>query len=84
MRPIFEDGFVGTLRLHQMLALVVGDARPKDVMMATLDHVDRVDLDVAQMRGCRRRRARTATEGGERIKTLGTEPDVSRLRLGER
>ena len=49
MRPILEHRLVDGLRLAQMLALVVGDARVEDVVMAAFDDVDGVDLHIAQV-----------------------------------
>jgi hypothetical protein len=55
MRPVFKDALVGRLRLPQMLAPIVRDAREQDVMMTPFDDVNRVDLDIAEMldRGAR-------------------------------
>ena len=49
MRPVFEHGLVDGLGLTQMLAAIARDARPQDVVMAALDHVDRVDLHIAEV-----------------------------------
>ena len=47
--PVFEDALVDALRLMQMRATIIGNARPQDMMMAPLDDVDGVDLQIAQM-----------------------------------
>ena len=64
MRPVFEDRLVEGLGLVQMLAPVRRDARLEDMVVAALDHVDRVDLHVAQVlhgeRASPRGRRRTA------------------------
>ena len=80
MRPIFEDAFVDALRLLQMFAPVGRDARVKNVMMAPLDHMDRVDLQITQMRDGCGRRLRARTERFARVQALGVQPDLARLR----
>ena len=66
MRPVFEHALVDALGLPQVGAPVVGDAAIENVMMAALDHVDGVDLHIAEMldRGRDRRAARRRTAAG--------------------
>jgi hypothetical protein len=45
-----------------MRSLIGGNAGVEDVVMATLDHVDRVDLHIAEMLYCGARRLRPAAE----------------------
>jgi hypothetical protein len=47
----------------QVGALVSGYARVEDVVVAALDHIDGVDLHVAQVLDRRRRRAGSVAEG---------------------
>ena len=84
MRPVFEHGLVDALGLTQMRALVAGDARVQDVVVAALDHVDGVDLHVAQMLHRRARRLRPVAERRGRIEPLRAQPDASGSSLGER
>ncbi len=49
--------------------------------MAALDHVDGVDLDIAQVLHCGRGCLRAISEWARPIQPLGTEPDPG-LRLG--
>ena len=83
MRPVFEHRLVDGLRLAQMLALVSGNARIEDVVVAALDHVDRVDLHVAQMLHRRPRRVGPVAERRVFIEPLGAQPDASGPRLGQ-
>src|SRR5262249_9688482 len=56
MGPGFEDALVDALGLREIAALVSGNSREQDVMVAALDHVDGVDLDVAELiHGCSHR-----------------------------
>ena len=55
--PVFEHAFVDALGLAQIRAPVFGNAAPENVMVAALDHVDGVDLHVAEVFDGRRRRA---------------------------
>src|SRR5262249_36733207 len=68
----------------QMGALVGGNAREQDVMMAALDDIDRVDLHVTQVlhrsAWCRR----TVAEWRGGLKPLRPQPDASGASLGER
>ena len=50
MGPVLEHGLVDALGLAQVGAPVGGNPGPEDVVMAALDHVDGIDLDVAEMR----------------------------------
>jgi hypothetical protein len=79
MRPVFEHCLVDALRSMQMLAPIRRDARVQDVVMATLDDVDGVDLQIAEMRhGCRRG-LRAGAEGFGGVQALGVQPDFARL-----
>ena len=81
MGPVFEHGSVDRLRLTQMLAPVIRNARVENLVMAALDHVDGVDLHVAEMRDRGRRRLRTRAERRFLIEPLRAEPDAARLSL---
>ncbi len=58
MGPVFEHASVDALGLAQIRAPVIRDAGPQNVMVAALDDVDGVDLDITEMfhRGGRRLR----------------------------
>src|SRR5204863_471433 len=64
-------------------ALVSGDARIQDVVVAALDHVDGVDLNVAQVLHGKARRLGPVPEWHGSIEPLGVQPDASGPRLGE-
>ena len=66
-----------------MLAPVGRDASVEDVVVAPLDDVDRIDLQVAQVgdRGRRGRRARA--ERLIAVQSLGVQPELPRLGGGE-
>ena len=63
MRPILENCLVDALCLMQMLAPVRRDARVEDVVMAALDDVDGINLQIAQVGHCRRRGLGAGAEG---------------------
>src|SRR3954451_19790811 len=52
--------------------------------MAALDHVDGVDLHIAQMRHRRGGRLRLVAERGGAVEPLGAQPDASGVGFGER
>ena len=79
--PVFEHGSVDRLRLTQMLAPVIRNAGVENLVMAALDHVDGVDLHVAEMRDRGRRRLRARAERRFLIEPLRAEPDAARLSL---
>src|SRR5262245_29410980 len=83
MCPVFEDGLVDALDPMQMGALVSRDTREQNVVVATLDHVDRVDLDVAQVLYRGPRRLGPAAERHGRVEPLRVQPDTLRLSLAE-
>ena len=67
----------------QMLALIRRDACVEDVVMAALDDVDGVNLQIAQVRHCCRRGLRAGAEGFGGVQALGMQPDSARLGGGE-
>ena len=84
MRPVLEHRLVDGLRLAQMLALVRRDARVEDVVMAALDHMDGVDLYVAEVLDRGAGRLGSVTERRGLVEPLGAQPDASGVRLAER
>jgi hypothetical protein len=83
VRPILENGLVDALCLMQMLAPIRRDARVEDVVMAALDDVDGVNLQVAQVRHRCRSGLRTGAEGFGGVQALGMQPDSAALDGGE-
>src|SRR5690606_7751424 len=61
--------------MRQVAAPVGGNARIEDVMVAALDHIDRVDLHIAQMRDRRLYRLWSRPERLGYIKPLRGHPD---------
>ena len=77
VRPVLEHRLVDGLRLVQVLAPVLGDAREEDVVVAALDDVDGVDLHVAQVLDRRARRLRPVAERRRLVEPLRAEPDAA-------
>ena len=75
--PVFEHALVDALGMMQIRASIVGNAIPQDVVMAALDHMDGVDLDVTEMLDRGLRRLRPSAERGFAIKPLRAQPDGS-------
>src|SRR5271167_3517638 len=67
----------------QMLAPIPRDARVENVVMAALDDVDGVNLQVAQMRHRCRRGLRAGAEGFVGVQALRMQPDSAGLDGGE-
>ena len=67
MRPVFEHALVDALGLPQVGAGIGGDAAIENVMMAALDHVDGVDLHIAEM----------VHRGRDRLRPVAERLDVS-------
>ena len=49
MVPVFENRRVRMLQLVQHVRMIVRHARPKHVVVRPLEHIDWVNLDIAQM-----------------------------------
>ena len=77
MGPVFEHALVDTLRLAQVRAGVGRDTAIENVMMAALDDVDGVDLDVAEMGDHGRHRRRAVAEWRRRVQPLRPQPDMA-------
>src|SRR3977135_3813371 len=84
MRPVFEDRLVDRLCLAQMVALVSGNAREEDLVMAAFDHIDGVDLHIAQVlhRGANRPGPVAKRRGF--VEPLGAQPNTSGVGFSER
>ena len=76
VRPVFKDALVDALRLIQMRATIIGNARPQDMMMAPLDDVDGVDLQIAQMLYGAKGRAPPVAKRRPLMEALGVKPDA--------
>ena len=83
MRPVLEHAFVDALGLPQVGAGVIGDAAIENMMVRALDHVDGVDLHVAEMLDRRRNRPGAAAERCRRIEPLAAQPDLAGLGLAQ-
>ena len=79
MGPVFEHALVDALGLAQIGAAIGGNAVPEDVVMAALDHVDGVDLHIAEMLDRGRGRLRPLAERRRRVEPLGAQPDAAGL-----
>ena len=83
MGPVFEHAFVDALGLAQIGAPVIGNAGPQDMVMAALDDVDGVDLDIAEMGDRIRHGLRPIAERRARVQPLGTQPEAPGFGLGQ-
>ena len=79
MGPVFEHAFVDALRLLEIGAAIGGDAAIEDVMVAALDHVDGVDLHIAEMGHRLGGRLRALAEWRRRVQPLRPQPDAAGL-----
>ena len=72
------------MRALKIAAPIVRNTRPEDVMVAAFDHIDGVDLHIAEMlhRGLRRRGS--VAKRRRRIEALRAKPDASGGGFGER
>ena len=77
MRPVFENAFIDALGMMQIRAPIIGDAIPEDMMVAALDHVDGIDLHVAEMLDRSLGGLRAFAKRGFGIKPLSPQPDRS-------
>src|SRR6267143_5903161 len=84
MRPVFEHRLVDRLRLAQMVASVSGNARVQDLVMAAFDHIDSVDLHIAQVLHRGASRLGPAAKRRGFVEPLGAQPDASGVGFGER
>ena len=83
MGPVFENALVDALGLPQVRAPVGGDAAVENVMMAALDDMDGVDLDVAEVIHRCRYGLRPVAKRLSRIEPLGVQPDSPGLGFGQ-
>jgi hypothetical protein len=83
VRPVLEHRLVDALRLPQVLAPIGRNARVQDMMVAALDHVDGVDLHVAEVFDGGRCRSGAVAERRALIEPLRAQPDASGARPGE-
>jgi hypothetical protein len=77
VRPVLEDFLVHRLRQVQVLAPVVRDACVEDLVVAALDHVNGVDLHVAEVLDRRRRGLWSAAERHGFVEPLRAQPDAA-------
>ena len=71
VRPVFEHALVDALGLPQVGAPIGGDAAIENVVMAALDHVDGVDLHIAEMIDRRRDGLRPVAERRRAYRAAG-------------
>jgi hypothetical protein len=83
MGPVFEHALVDALGLAQICAPVVGNAAPQDMVVAALDDIDGVDLDIAEMGNGVRHGLRAGTEGCGLIEPLRAQPDAPCFKPGQ-
>ena len=83
MRPVLEHRLVDALRALQVLAPVLRNARVQDLVMASLDDVDRVDLHVTEVLDGGAHRPRAIAERRGLIEPLRAQPDAPGLEIAQ-
>src|SRR5690349_7734801 len=83
MGPVFEHALVDALRLLEVAAAIGRDAAIEDVMVAALDHVDGVDLHIAEVLDRGRDRSRSLAERRRHVQPLCLQPDAARQGFGQ-
>ena len=83
MGPVFEHALVDALGLPQIGAAVVGNPVPQNMVVAALDHVDGVDLHIAEMLDRGGGRLRPLAERRGYVEPLGAQPDPAGLGLAQ-
>ena len=83
MGPVFEHALVDALGLPQIRAAIVGNAAPQNVVVAALDHVDGVDLHIAEMLDRGGGGLRPLAEWRRCVEPLGAQPDPAGLGLAQ-
>ena len=84
MRPILEHRLLNALDMMQIGPAIVGDAAKQNVVVTTLDNVDRVDLYVSQVLNRGLHGPLASAEGFALVETLGVEPDATGISPGDR
>src|SRR5262249_39749695 len=84
MGPVFEHRLVDGLPLTQVIAPVSRNARVENVVMAAFDHVDGVDLDVAEMLHRRARPLRPVADGRGPVELQGAQTNTPGGGFGKR
>ena len=74
--PVFEHAFVGALGMAQIGAGIGRNPVPENVMVTALDHVDGIDLHIAEVFDRRGRRLRSLAEWRLGVEPLRAQPDV--------
>ena len=77
MAPVFEYGLLRSQRQGEVGADIIRDPGPEDVMVAALDHVDRVDLDIAESGDRTGDGTGSGAEGPLAIEALRPEPEAA-------
>ena len=83
MRPVLENGLVDALRLMQVSPVVARYSRVQNMVMAALDHVDRVDLHITKVLDGEACCRRSGSEWFANIQPLGSKPNAPGLARGE-
>ena len=83
MGPVFEHGLVDALGLAQIGAAVIRNPVPQDMVVAALDDVDGVDLDIAELLDRGRCGGRSRAERRRRIEPLRAQPDAAGFGLAQ-
>src|SRR6185312_9410204 len=81
--PVFEHAFVDALGLAEIRAPIIGDAGPEDMVVAALDDVDGVDLNIAEMGERIGDGLRTCAERGGHVEPERAHPEAPGLKAGQ-
>jgi len=74
--PVFEHAFVGALGMAQIGAGIGRNPVPENVMVTALDHVDGIDLHIAEVFDRCGRRLRPLAEWRLGVEPLRAQPDL--------
>lgn len=84
MRPVFEHALLHALRLLEVGAAIIRNAGEQDVVMAALDHVDGVDLHIAEMVDGRGHGRSPLAERRPGVEPLRAQPDAAGISIAQR
>src|SRR5258708_10305751 len=76
MGPVFEHASVDALRLAQISAAIGGNPVPQNMVVAALDHINSVELHIAEMLDGARSRRWPVAQPRLRVEPLPAQPDT--------
>src|SRR5260370_32900689 len=82
MGPVFEHASVDALRLAQIRAAIGGNPVPQNMVVAALDHINGVDLHIAEMLDGSRSRGWSVAARRFSVEPLRAASDTPRRSIG--